>query len=430
MQKSFLKTLELVRTYPILISDDRINDLITWYLKTLQKAIDIIWNNIEWKYNFPKVLRSGRVKIGKKLRIPVLPKSNSFKKQLRDELLKECPYAKHWVDAVIRTAYSIMKSWRKRYTKGKARRDKPKVKKRFARCKITLMKIDYENKKIRITLKPYEYFEVSWERAWFSKRVNGWSVGEVILKDDRILIPFENNKIVKVDRVVGWDSNELTLDGYEPNAGFTHVDLRYIQSIKIVYEAKKAITQSISKRDLYEKYAKREKYRERDFINKMTSQLTRLFPNTIHVFEDLNKSNLVEKSKIKVKRRRKRNARTPWRSIHRRTAEIALTGFVPPKNTSRKCPKCGYVIKTREGRIFRCPRCGFKMDRQKTASINIRKKYIKKSKLKMWGFPHTNEPEPMRVEVWVGVTLNGRRPMIWWGDERPRLRLMRPRRRT
>jgi putative transposase len=67
--------------------------------------------------------------------------------------MKDNPYASHWVDAVIRTAYSIMENWRKRYLKGRARKIKPKIRRRYARCKITLMKIDYEARTIRITLK-------------------------------------------------------------------------------------------------------------------------------------------------------------------------------------------------------------------------------------------------------------------------------------
>ena len=50
-----------------------------------------------------------------------------------------------------------------------------------------------------------------------------------MIKDDRVIIPFKNSKIVKVKRVVGWDGNELTLDGYEPSTGFIHVDLRPLQ---------------------------------------------------------------------------------------------------------------------------------------------------------------------------------------------------------
>jgi putative transposase len=89
----------------------------------IAKAVDVIWYNIEWKYRFPKVEEKKgklRVKVFDKLKVPELPKSKSFKKSLRDEFLRECPYANHWVDAVIRTAYSIMKTWRKRYLKGKS----------------------------------------------------------------------------------------------------------------------------------------------------------------------------------------------------------------------------------------------------------------------------------------------------------------------
>jgi putative transposase len=37
-----LKTLEQVRVYSIPVSDPRVNELITWYIGTLQRAIDII----------------------------------------------------------------------------------------------------------------------------------------------------------------------------------------------------------------------------------------------------------------------------------------------------------------------------------------------------------------------------------------------------
>jgi hypothetical protein len=37
-----LKTLELVRSYSVPIGDDRISKLITWYIRALQKAINMI----------------------------------------------------------------------------------------------------------------------------------------------------------------------------------------------------------------------------------------------------------------------------------------------------------------------------------------------------------------------------------------------------
>jgi len=63
VQGSSLKTLKQVRMYSIPISDPRVNELITWYLGTLQRAIDIIWENIEWRYRFPRIKRRKQVLI-------------------------------------------------------------------------------------------------------------------------------------------------------------------------------------------------------------------------------------------------------------------------------------------------------------------------------------------------------------------------------
>jgi len=411
VQGSSLKTLKQVRMYSIPVSDPRVGELITWYLGTLQRAIDIIWENIEWKYRLPKIERRKRrqvVIISYKLKVPELPKDKSFKKKLRDELLSDCPYARHWVDAVIRTVYSIMESWRKRYLKGRARKVKPRVRRRFARCKISLMRVDYGEKKIRITVKPGEYIEVSWSGRWFTRRVEGWRVGEVVLKDDRVLIPFKSTRVIEVRDTVAWDSNELSLDGFSPRTGFIRVDLKPLQSMKITYERKKMIAQSKGLKDIYEKYAARERNRERDFVNKLASGLTRLFPNTIHVFEDLEKEKLVSKRK-NPKSRRKRNARTPWINIQKKMSEKAVVVKVPPKNTSRTCPRCGYVAKTLVGRVFKCPKCGFELERQKLASINIYLKY-----LRMRGLPHSGDPEEaVKGELWAGVTPSGRSPVTW-----------------
>jgi hypothetical protein len=42
VREGSLLTLELKRAYHVPVSDSRVSDLITWYVVTLQKAIDII----------------------------------------------------------------------------------------------------------------------------------------------------------------------------------------------------------------------------------------------------------------------------------------------------------------------------------------------------------------------------------------------------
>ena len=73
-----------------------------------------------------------------------------------------------------------------------------------------------------------------------------------------------------------------------------------------------------------------------------------LFPNTVHVFEDLDKEDLVSKEK-RGKNRRKRNYRTPWKRIHRRMSEVALTAHVDPSNTSRESPDAGMLWRPKRG---------------------------------------------------------------------------------
>jgi putative transposase len=113
------------------IRDPRVSDLITWYVVTLQKAIDIIWGNIRWELRKPKLVRRNgtlQVIMGSKLHNPIIPKGEKFNRMLRDELMKNNPYAAHWVDAIIRKAYSTIKSWRKRYLKEKLEKLNPGLK--------------------------------------------------------------------------------------------------------------------------------------------------------------------------------------------------------------------------------------------------------------------------------------------------------------
>jgi putative transposase len=109
-----------------------------------------------------------------------------------------------------------MENWGKRYLKGRARKVKPRIRRRFAKCKTTLIKINYQTRTIRITLRQGEYPSISWKSTWFEHRVRDWIVGEAIIFDDRVVIPFKSSEEIYVRRVIGWDSNEPSLDGYEP----------------------------------------------------------------------------------------------------------------------------------------------------------------------------------------------------------------------
>lgn len=397
---------ERVRMYAVPFEDRRIRDLISWYVKALQRAIDIIWDSITWRYDF-KRYREGK---SAKVKVLVIPKGSKFKKELRDTLMESNPYAKHWVDAVIRTAYGMIESWRKRYIRGRARKRKPVIRRRFARCKATLMRVDYGRKVIRITLKPHEHIEVSYADAWFLSRVEDWGIGEVILKDDAVLIPFRRREEYDVEGVIGWDCNELTIDGFLPEIGFIHVDLRPLITTRISYYRKRrAIQRHIKKRRgrrKWEKYSHRERNRCRDIERKLAVQVVSLFPNALHGFEKLDKEGMLRRGR---KNLRKRIARVSWRNIVKEIKQRAPVDEVDPKDTTKACSRCGFVVEDLRGQVLRCPKCGLVIDRQKNACVNIY--------LKMRGFPHGYEwwaglVKPLlNRELWVGVALIGRKPM-------------------
>jgi len=82
------------------------------YLAILNAVIKDIWSTIEWKeWRIP----------GKKQKrlFPNYRKDNAFKRALRDKYLKDWEYAAHWVDSALKTAFSIMRSWRKNYNRGR-----------------------------------------------------------------------------------------------------------------------------------------------------------------------------------------------------------------------------------------------------------------------------------------------------------------------
>jgi len=148
-----------VRAYNIRHSYD-VNDFLEAYRSLLQKA--------GMKYGLKSDGLKSAIRREKRL-IPVIPKGKFFKNNLRNLLMENWSYSKHYVDSAIKQAYSILKSWRRNYIKGERRRKKPVVKKRFVRIKEMLY--SFRNGKIRVSVKPYEeYLEFKFPKPGFSAK--------------------------------------------------------------------------------------------------------------------------------------------------------------------------------------------------------------------------------------------------------------------
>jgi len=367
-----------------------IDDFLLNYRSLLQRAIDIIWGNIKWVEKWEKkyyIVERGGKKTRRYYRvrrlIPVIPKTKEFKKWLRNELLRNWMYASHYVDSAVKVAYSILKSWRRNYVKGKRKREKPVVKRLFIRVKETLYV--YRDGKIRMTIAPRkQYLEFDLTRAWFKSRVEGLDLGELILTKSELIITFRKPVEEKnhVERI-GWDLNLFSLDGFSPKYGWIKIDLSKLYHIHRVHEVKRKNAQSVASRESTVKervsrHGERERNRARDYIHKLTTGLVRAFPNAVHGFEDLDKTGMFNKSREHNREISKQN----WKQIVQYMSYKGRVELVDPKNTSSTCPLCGgEMVKLRKGQVVKCSKCGLELDRQLCGAVNIY--------LKMCGFPQS-----------------------------------------
>lgn len=324
---------------------------------------------------------------------------------LRDELEKINVLASHYVDKAINDAYSILRGWKRRAEKGQASLRKPRLKKVYVRVKSTLRKVNGGS--VRITVRPYEYVTFSWSHKWFSKRVKGLELGEPIIKEDKVYLPFRYRLpwFTPLD-FLAIDSNLYTLDAYDGEK-FVTFSLKELYSLKYGVELKRGRIQRFASKhgrkgkELLRKYSHRERNRVLDYIHKFVNSLLEMYPLTMFAVEKLNRQEMFKDANDSLS---KKISRTVWRTIHRVLKYRApLYGSflkeVNPYHTSKSCPRCGWVSR-KVGRTFRCVRCGFTLDRQLNASLNIY--------LKMCGFPHIRDTP----RVWVGVIpLKGRRGM-------------------
>ncbi|EHP84577.1 RNA-guided endonuclease TnpB family protein [Methanotorris formicicus] len=338
----------------------------------LNISIDIIWNNIEWsKKGYPK-----------------LPKSNEFKRNLRNKLLENWEYASHYIDGIIKTAYSILQSWASNYKRDYRTKTKPIVERLFVRVKTTLIKYDKEKGEIRITIKPRkDYLTLNIKDEWFFDKVRGLSIGEIILKENEAFLTFKDN-LNHSDKeiIVGVDSNLKSLDLFHPIEGWIRVDLTELHRIKEVYDKKidflKKLLKKCPLRALrkMKRLFERRKNRVNDFLHKLTTQLFRLFPNAIFVFEDLNKRKM-----YKNKYHNRRIDRANWKGLIEKISYKTIVILVNPAYTSTTCPVCGSKMESQEGQVVYCSECLNSFNRQLAGSFNIFKRGLGRIKKLMGG---------------------------------------------
>ncbi|MDK2876596.1 MAG: putative transposase [Archaeoglobaceae archaeon] len=318
------------------------------------------------------------IKISKKAHLKL---SKEERKKLRDEILKEWKYSKHYVDSAINSVIGLVKGWISLYNKGKARQ-KPEITKKTIYIKNTLF--SYKNGLLKISIEPNKrYFEVDLRSySWIPKDFE--RIGGLLMTENELIVTLKKNVEPKAEKWASFDVNLTNITALI-DGEVKRYDLKELYHIHRVYELKRQKIQKLSKKKpktaekLMEKYSNREKNRAKDFMQKLTTKIAKeLFEKKCGaIFEDLKSitDRVLDKSKELNRKLSKWNARTFQFMLGYKLLWNGLAvKYVDPKNSSKTCPLCSGGLASYEGWLMKCG-CGFMADRDVVAVLN----------LQMWG---------------------------------------------
>ncbi|MEM3832953.1 MAG: transposase [Thermoprotei archaeon] len=355
--------MEAVKSYGIPVEAPK--DLIEEYFKVKQKALDAIFSH---------------VKISKKAHLNLKAED---RKRLRDELLREWRYSKHYVDSAMNSVIGLVKGWITLYNRGKAK-EPPKITKRTVYIKGTLF--SFRNGMLRVSIEPNKrYLGVDLSKcSWIPKDFD--KVGGLLMTESELIVTVKKRVEPKAEKWASFDVNLTNVTAFI-GGEVKRYDLRELYHIHRVYEVKRQRIQKLSKikpntsKRLLEKYSKREKNRAKDFMHKLTTQVARELKEKDcgAILENLKgvKRRILNKSKDMNRKLSKWNARMFQLMLEYKLKWLNLpVKYVNPANSSKTCPACSGSMASYLGRIMRCEECGLTMDRDVVAVLNLQMRGI------------------------------------------------------
>jgi len=292
---------------------EELEPLLREYRDVVNRVLEELWGNTEWEKR--KVKGKKQWRLLPKYKVDV--KSKEYKKKLRESLLQEWPFAAHWVDSAIKTAYSILKSWRKNYVKGERKRRRPTTRRLFVRAKQTLIKL--EGERLRVTIKPGEHVYLDLSKRYFPlpREVSSSGLGEPVITPEKIHLPVHYEDDAQSGKpAVAWDFNLLSLDGYSPETGWIRIDTKKLASVHISsFEKRRSVQRKASKSKKAKRILAKYSNRERNRARKHQLESARVIQSVAGVvgLEELKKQGMYTRSRLW----NRMISRSDWRSISR-----------------------------------------------------------------------------------------------------------------
>ena len=366
---------EAIKAYSVPLTAPK--DLINAYFELKKTALEEVFKHVKYSKSGKAHLNFGR----------------DERRDLRNKLLEDWRYAKHYVDSAINSVMGLVKGWIKLHNKGKAK-SRPKITRKTVYIKSTLFVV--RGGRIKITIEARRrYIEVDLARYEYLPKDYD-SIGGLIMLEDRLIITFKKRvKMMEVKDYASFDVNLTNITGLV-GGRIVRFDLRGLYHIHRVYEEKRRRIQRMKKRKprtakkLMKKYSEREKNRAKDMMHKITTAIARELERMKSgaILEDLRniKERILRGGKNLNRKLSKWNCRIFQFMLEYKLKWKGLpVKYVNPANSSKTCPLCSGRLSAYEGRLMRCGRCGYVGDRDVIAVINLR----------MWGLgvaPKGGEP--------------------------------------
>ncbi|MHC1635288.1 MAG: RNA-guided endonuclease InsQ/TnpB family protein [Candidatus Methanospirareceae archaeon] len=291
----------------------------------------------------------------------------------------------HVFPQVYRVAQSIIKSWKT--TGGK----EPVMRKRIVRLPKTIFRIDTEKGVLILTIRPRERIKIPLELSEYHRKLLAkGEVKEVLLGEEFVYIPIGIDiDLTEPKGFVAVDVNEdnITYATSDGKAGKIYLGVKRVK--EAYHEKRSRIQEKVrgkERKELLEKYGKREQNKTKDILHKATKFLTDELKGYGFILENL--KDLRQSTNKKVKRYNRRGGRVQEVSVRSKRMKWRLNSmpfhriqnyieykaylngspvdYVPACNTSRICARCGGEI---TNYLRACPVCG--LDRDINACLNL-----------------------------------------------------------
>jgi len=151
-----------------------VRDFVNRYMRVVRDALDALWGVVGWE------MRGSFW----------LPSFKGFKRVervIRSKYLRGWPYSRHYINLAVRDASAIIESWRKKYLKGKASKEKPTPVGNYV--KIRWPFFYYKDGIVTIPIKPNgECIIIDLKNTPFWDRISGSKIVELRLEENKLTV--------------------------------------------------------------------------------------------------------------------------------------------------------------------------------------------------------------------------------------------------